>query len=402
MRVLVPLAVHYLRGPDGRTYTDGPNRYSFWLRYLQVFDQVRVLARVRRADEIDPSWARADGDGVSFGDLSQHTGPWEYWKVRSRLRRETRQAVDQCDAFIIRTGGAAVPNLVWRELRRRRLPYAVEVTGDPWDILGPGTLNSWSRPIGRWAYYRNLRNHCRYAAAALYVTREALQARYPPSLAALAVGCSDVDMPPDAFVSQARRFVKPASRLVYVGTLQQFYKCPDILVQAVAACVQRGMDLKLRILGDGQRRGDLEQLIRSLDLGDRVELLGQIAERDAVLRELDAADVFVLASRQEGLPRAMVEAMGRGLPCIGSTTGGIPELLASENLVTPGDVAALSGRIEEFLSDVDRLTRESARNLQTARGYSAAILEPRRTEFYEYVRDLFAKRRPEKACVTGA
>jgi glycosyltransferase involved in cell wall biosynthesis len=102
--------------------------------------------------------------------------------------------------------------------------------------------------------------------------------------------------------------------------------------------------------------------------------------------ELDQADLFILASYQEGLPRAMIEAMARALPCIGSTVGGIPELLAPEDIVPPGDVAALSAKIREVVTNPERMARMSARNLEKAKEYTNEILRERQIAFYNYVR----------------
>ena len=67
--------------------------------------------------------------------------------------------------------------------------------------------------------------------------------------------------------------------------------------------------------------------LKAKALRDRVRFRGQLTTPVDVRAELDRADLFVLPSRQEGLPRAMIEAMARALPCIGSSVGGIPELL---------------------------------------------------------------------------
>jgi glycosyltransferase involved in cell wall biosynthesis len=103
---------------------------------------------------------------------------------------------------------------------------------------------------------------------------------------------------------------------------------------------------------------------------------------------LDHADLFVLPSRTEGLPRAMIEAMARALPCIGSTVGGIPELLPPEDLVPPGDAAALARKIREVVCDPDRMARMSARNLEQARQYREDALSGRRIAFYQRVREV--------------
>jgi len=81
----------------------------------------------------------------------------------------------------------------------------------------------------------------------------------------------------------------------------------------------------------------------------------------------------------------MVEAMARGLPCIGSTVGGIPELLAPEDMVPPGDVTALANKIREVVTDPERIARMSARNLEKAKEYREEVLYERRKKFYRYV-----------------
>jgi glycosyltransferase involved in cell wall biosynthesis len=83
----------------------------------------------------------------------------------------------------------------------------------------------------------------------------------------------------------------------------------------------------------------------------------------------------------------MVEAMARALPCIGSTVGGIPELLPAEDMVEPGDVDALAKKISEVLRDPQRMAKMSARNLETAREYDEDLLNARRREFYDYVKN---------------
>ena len=89
----------------------------------------------------------------------------------------------------------------------------------------------------------------------------------------------------------------------------------------------------------------------------------------------------------EGLPRALIEAMARALPCIGSSVGGIPELLSPSEQVPPGEVDALSNKILEILGDRERCCRLSRENLQRARDYHVDALHPRRRAFYRAVQE---------------
>ena len=96
---------------------------------------------------------------------------------------------------------------------------------------------------------------------------------------------------------------------------------------------------------------------------------------------MDGADLFVLPSRGEGLPRAAIEAMARGLPVLGTTVGGFPELLPDDDLVPPGDVRSLVNKIREVLGSPERMTTMSARNLEQAREYRQEKLRSRQTAF---------------------
>jgi glycosyltransferase involved in cell wall biosynthesis len=129
----------------------------------------------------------------------------------------------------------------------------------------------------------------------------------------------------------------------------------------------------------------LESRAAALGLGDVAQFRGHLTTPEAVRAELDQAHLFVLPSRQEGLPRAMIEAMARALPCLGSSVGGVPELLPAEDLVPPDDALALANKICEVLADPDRMARMSARNLEKSREYGEA-LDQRRHAFYGHLK----------------
>jgi glycosyltransferase involved in cell wall biosynthesis len=260
------------------------------------------------------------------------------------------------------------------------------VVGDPYDVFSPGSVRHPLRPFFRWWFSRALRRHCREACAAAYVTAEALQRRYPPRPGGLALHCSDVQL--DGFLAEDSRRVIPKVpwRLVTVGTLAQLYKGTDLLIDALAQCRRDRLDLELVVVGDGKHRLSLESQAAKLGLRERVCFRGQLPAGTAIQAELDQADLFVMPSRQEGLPRAMIEGMARGLPCIGADVGGIPELLPPEDLFPPNDAPALAAKIREVLADCPRMERMSMRNLQRAGDYREDALREKRDVFYKHLR----------------
>ena len=176
------------------------------------------------------------------------------------------------------------------------------------------------------------------------------------------------------------------ARLVVVGSLAQPYKGIDVLLRAAARCIAAGRLVETVVVGDGKYRSELERLAVELGLENRVTFTGNLPAGAAVGTILDSADLFVLPSRTEGLPRALIEAMARALPCIASDVGGIPELLSPEDLVPAGDVAALAAATLGALGDPARLAAMSARNLAKATEFHHDALSARRRAFYGNLR----------------
>src|ERR1700688_1827672 len=91
-RLLVTSEEHYSLSPSGEIYCSGFAKYPIWSRYLDVFDDVLVLARVTKG-EPQENEQRADGPRVSFRPLPDYTGPWKYLQVRRHARIIARQAI---------------------------------------------------------------------------------------------------------------------------------------------------------------------------------------------------------------------------------------------------------------------------------------------------------------------
>jgi len=404
MRVMVATEHRFYRTPNGKVYSATHGRqYSFWERYLSVFDEVLVVARVKLVKMIPKFLKRADGTAVKFYPLPDFTGLTGILKTLPRLWKCMQQIAKEKEAFILRVPGAIGTLLYW-VVKKEGKPFAVEVVGDPWGVFAPGSYHSIARTLIRWLSAHCLKAQCKEAVAAAYVTKDALQRRYPPG--GWSTYYSSVDLPSEAFISDkalAERLAKLIEKgslnspkcLISVGTLAQLYKGQDVFLKAFARCIREGLDLELLMIGDGAYREYLENLANKLGIKAEVKFLGQLP-REVVLQQLREADLFVLPSKTEGLPRAMIEAMACGLPCIGSTVGGIPELLPSEDLVPPDDIEALAQKIEEVVRDPARMRQMAERNLRTAQDYRPEVLQVRREQFYKKVRELTEKWYTEK------
>jgi len=387
MQLSVALEHRFARTPDGTVWTESFFPRSFWNRYLGEFDSVRLIARVRDVAAPGDGWKRVDGSGVTVAPIPYYVGPLEYVRRRREVIRATRASLPRESAVILRVS-SQIANCLEAVLWRTGHPYGVEVVADPYGIFAPGAIRHPLRRVMRWWFPMRLRRQCRKACAASYVTREALQSMYPPDAQAFHTNYSSVELGPEWFEGNAREpRTSGPFRVAFVGTLETYYKALDVVLQALDRCKARGLDFRLTVVGDGRRRPDFEALASSLGLDERVQFAGLVPGGAAVREFLDEADLLVAPSRQEGLPRAMIEAMARGLPCIGSSVGGIPELLPPDCLVAVDDAEALALKICEFAGSPARLAAMSRRNVSVASEYREEILNRRRQQFCCHLRE---------------
>jgi len=387
MNVLVTTGYHLLRDQRGECWTEnGSVAYAFWTRYLDVFDAVCVIARTTDVQRAPEDWELVTGPDVAVRPIPDFRSPLDYVRSGTATRSAIREALVDAPAVIARIP-CLVGGLATRTLHDLDRPYAAEVLGDPYDSFAPGAFKSRLRPFYRWLFTRKLKQQCRQASAISYVTQGSLQNRYPPAEGAFATNYSSIVLPEECLVERPRTFAERPDpvRLTMVGTLATLYKAPHVLIDAVAEL--RDRNVQLTLVGGGKHLEELKQRSQSAGVGDRVHFLGQLPSSRAVRDVLDATDIFVLPSFQEGLPRAMIEAMARALPCIGSTAGGIPELLPVEDLVPPGDATALATKIREMADDPDRMRRASERNLALARDYEEQTLRQRRIRLYRHLEE---------------
>ncbi|MEP6909241.1 MAG: glycosyltransferase family 4 protein [Actinomycetota bacterium] len=149
-------------------------------------------------------------------------------------------------------------------------------------------------------------------------------------------------------IAVRRREPAPAHDPVVVGTaaLLERRKGIDILLEASA---RLKIPHRLVIYGDGPLRRELESIARRL--GVPAEFAGFVPELDEKIEELD---VFVLPSRGENLPIAILEAMAVAVPVVATRVGGVPEIVANGEtglLVEPDDVGGLAEALERVITD---------------------------------------------------
>ena len=178
-------------------------------------------------------------------------------------------------------------------------------------------------------------------------------------------GCTNVTVIPNPCALNSRKS-KVESRktktVLAVGRLHE-QKGFDLLLRSWQPVEKHYPEWQLRIVGEGPKRAELETQIQAMGLL-RVYLAGK---EDKMAEEYAEASLFVLSSRYEGLPLALIEAMWCGTPCVSfDCPHGPAELLADERgwLVPEGNIAALTRQLEYLLSHPEEAA-ERAQKAQT-------------------------------------
>lgn len=371
----------FLRDLDGAVYSDRGD--WTWHRYLEFADRVTVVSRAREltADAPRDALTLVSQPNVSYHSVPSLSGPLARYTNRREATLRMASALDASDALIARLP-SEIGSLAIRVAERMGKPWAAEVVTCTWDALW--NYGTWQgkayAPISWWSTRRLVRR----ADFAMYETQAFLQGRYPARGAM--VGCPIVELPEvDPSVLERRLAAIAAStpplRIGLIGALSVGFKGIDTAIEALRQERGRLPEFELRILGAGDP-SRWRKLAEDAGLGQRVHFDGVLPAGEAVNAWLDAVDLYIQPSFQEGLPRGTLEAMSRGCPAVTSTAGGLPELLEPTELHPPGDAERLGRLIVGAAADREWQMQQARRNFEVARRYSKPELDRRRTAFW--------------------
>jgi glycosyltransferase involved in cell wall biosynthesis len=148
------------------------------------------------------------------------------------------------------------------------------------------------------------------------------------------------------------------ARLVPVKAHELFLAAAVKVAAAIPAC-------RFLVVGDGERRAELEALAQSLGLAGRVIFMGWRADLDRVYADLD---VVALTSKNEGSPVALIEGMAAGRPVVSTRVGGVPNVVedgVTGLLVADGDADGMAAAIRRVLEEPDMARRLGAAARET-------------------------------------
>lgn len=360
-----------------RSYTD-----EYCSRFFSVADKAVFFTRMQKSDITD-GLTKMDHMPIEYHECINPMSITGVFRRRDNYNN-METILSKCDCAVINLPSLFIGRKAEKICEKLRIPYLVQLGGCPWDVLKNRGLLGKICAIP--AFIAN-RNDIKRAPAVIYVTKDFLQKRYPTY--GKQIGCSNVTLQELSYDILEKRLDKIDRHdgKIVLGTAAAIdvkYKGQQYIIKTLSRLSKRGIDnFEYQIVGGG-KSDYLQALVDKMNISDKVKILGSL-KHEEVFKWLDEIDLYIQPSRTEGLPRAMIEAMSRGVPCVGANSGGIPELISSKYIFSNGNNEL--NEIERIITSLDKkeLRKMAIENFTTAKQYDVNVLRERRNTFYREI-----------------
>lgn len=382
---------------DGPLYKDENGNYydsilndQMFQRYFKVADKLELVIRTRAisTNEGAKKMGRISNPNISVIECPNLSSVGGLLKNRKQAEKIIEKSIKDAELIFVRVP-SVIGNISIDIAKKLKKKYLVEVVGCPWDAYWNYSLKG--KMVAPVATHM-MRSRVKKAPYVLYVTNSFLQNRYPTE--GKTINCSNVELQPmteDILLRRISKIDNPNRKKIIIGTaagLDVLYKGQQYIIYALGELKKQGItDFEYQLIGGGTGNY-LKQVAEECNVVDQINIIGQMPH-EKVFEWMDSIDIYAQPSRQEGLPRSMIEAMSRGLPCIGAMTAGIPELIEDEYIFTNSKTEV--GEIVKILLDLYNnnilLKKIATRNFNMAKKYQRDILVERRTCFFKSFAD---------------
>ena len=326
-----------------------------------------------------------DKKTAEFVFTEKETSPLSKFTIHKHNHELIMECAKEADAIV-----AHVPSWnsehsikIAKELNK---PFMVVVVGCIWDSMWNF---DWRGKIIALNEFLKMRRQVASAKYALYVTEFFLQKRYPCK--GLTEHASNVCIEKVDESVLAKRLERIASytdgqeiNIATAAGVDVRYKGQQYVIRALEILnKQMGFKYHYYIIGNGDQTY-LRNVAKSCDVEKYVHFTGPL-KHGMVTETFDKMDLYIQPSNQEGLPRALIEAMSRALPAVGTKVAGIPELLPDDYLVCKGSVKDIANVLSTKMSQ-DSMKMQAQNNFIKASNYTIDIINTRRQKFFDAFR----------------
>ena len=379
----------YIFRHEGNYYFKSQEWHDFYQRYLRVFEELRIANRVIDEPVLKKGRIPCNDPRIEIHPLPIFHGPVEYAKTYFAAGRAMKNAVDGCDAAVLRLP-STVAQRISKQVLMAGIPFATEIVFDACD--GADTANNlFEKALWR-IIDRQMRSTCAKADGVACVTEKYLQRRYfskKPNHFVSNYSTLNLDK---SFFTAPRMY--PNKKILTIAHVDlqiglHSRKGTDIIIQALSKLKkEKGIIVNVWFAGDDwdNSKEKILNYAKEYGIDGQVECTGLLS-RSELTAFLDNSDLFVLPTKAEGLPRVIIEAIAKGLPTITTPASGNPELISVDYLVPFYDVDTLAEKIERLVSDRFEYERVSKVNYEHSLQYEGSILQGRRDEFYNQLKN---------------
>lgn len=371
-------------------YAQNQEKYDFYQRYLRVFDELQLVLRCVNEQKVHPQRVILRDNRIKVIPMTEFHGPVQYALNYFKIEKQINAIVLDCDAAILRLP-STIAMKVYGKLKRKKIPYCVEVVYDAFDDYTTNSFLSYQKYLW-WRIHNNMVNICNNADGVSCVTSKYLQRRYFSIKKKHFVNNYSSLSLDKSFYTGPRAFPKK-NRLTLVHVANQVdydgRKGHDQVLKAVAHLKNQNIFVNVIFVGadynDGYRK--IYNFCKKKSISDQVEIIGFL-QKSELRNILLQSDLFVLPTQAEGLPRVLIEAMSVGLPCVTTNVSGNHELVNLDCLIKFGDIDALSCKIKEIIKSPQLYQDLSLLNYKKSLEYESSVLEKRRDAFYSNLKQM--------------
>lgn len=360
-------------------------------RFFMVIEKIYLLIRT---DHINETYEERHlvklelGDKIEVIEMPNPNTPINFLYNR-KAREVIKKYVGIADMVFLRIP-SIYSNIAADECKKLNKPYLVEVGGCAWDsYFNHSIMGKFVAPI----LYFSQKKTVKDANFATYVTRYWLQNRYPTEGEQMVV--SNVYLKffdDDNIEKRILRYEQNKPHCYRLGTIANVdvrYKGQEYIIRAMAKLKSDGIIVDYDLVGAGNHNR-LSSLAKRLGVEDQVHFKG-LKKHEDIWEWLDTIDIYAQPSKQEGLPRAVIEAMNRGCLVIGSNVAGIPELLEEDMTFKANDVSRIIYIIKKLINEENHEHR-IRRNYAITADFKIDVLEERRRLIFNSYKSLIVSR----------
>jgi glycosyltransferase involved in cell wall biosynthesis len=351
-------------------------------RYFHVVDKLIVVIRTLHLDKTyeEANLKKVEVSGLEFIEIPNLNSISGFLIDKPKYKKVIEEQVEKADLIFARMP-SVISDITIHYARKMEKKYMVEVGGCAWDAYwNHGLMGKLVAPYMFFNEVKGVKN----ADFATYVTEKWLQNRYPckcPSASASNVYLEDLE---ESVLEHRLKKIqtKTRNRPTILGTTAAVnvrYKGQEYIIRAISELNKQGYNFEYELVGGGDT-SYLKKIAKSVGVEDKVRFKGLMLRND-VFKWLDSIDIYAQPSKQEGLPRALIEALSRACPAVGSTTAGIPELIQPEMVFEKGNITQICNILKR-LSD-SNLCEIAKQNFEKAKDFELVHLDKKRNEIYE-------------------